>query len=177
VIYLTLSIEGELDDARRTATENAVAAQGGSAVWRTSRRCRRTYALLEVPQRYDADSIEAASAGTVHDRPIIALAVFPTVPEALPCVLDARGGPGRPAGVLACQPCDGAVILEWDPNLSAAEVVLGLVDVELQRFGSGRTAELLAPLPAALLAAVAAGGLQAPQIEPARILEVQIGNG
>ena len=52
-----------------------------------------------------------------------------------------------------------------------AAVVLGVVDVELRRFHSGRTAELLTPLPAEWTAKIAAEGLQAPEIARDRVLE------
>jgi hypothetical protein len=83
-------------------------------------------------------------------------------------------GPGRPAGILACSPCPGGLVVEWDPARTGASVVLGLVDVELQRFGSGRVCELLAPLSPELAAKLAAEGLAAPEIEPKRILELRI---
>ena len=53
--------------------------------------------------------------------------------------------------------------------------VVGTIDVELRRFSSGRTAELLSPLPPDVVAAVASRGLQTPQITRRRILEL-IGN-
>jgi hypothetical protein len=129
---------------------------------------------LELPDAYDAGAISFAAGDIAYDRPIIALAVFPAVPEALPRIHDAFAGAGRPAGILACHRCPGGVIVEWDPRVTRADVVLGLVDVELRRFASGRTAELLSPLPDSLVAQVAAEGLDAPQIEPNRILELGI---
>jgi hypothetical protein len=53
-------------------------------------------------------------------------------------------------------------------------VVLGLVDVELQRFHSGRVSDVLSPLSPELAANLAAEGLAAPEIEPKRILELRI---
>jgi hypothetical protein len=176
VVYLTLSIEGESDDAQRAAVDDAVARQGGSACWRASDGARRSYALLELPKRHDRNAIASVFAGTLHDRAIIALAVFPAVPEALPHVLDALAGPGRPAGILDAYPSEGGVVVEWDPAATSPAVILGLIDLELKRFGSGRTAELLTPLPASVVSALAASGLQAPEIDPARILELRIQN-
>ena len=46
-----------------------------------------------------------------------------------------------------------------------------MLDTELQRFASGRTAELLAPLPEAIAAQIAAEGLQTPEIASNRVLE------
>jgi hypothetical protein len=73
--------------------------------------------------------------------------------------------------MLACEPCQGGAILEWDPEKTGVAAVMGVVDAELRRFQSGRTAELLAPLPAAVIASIAAEGLQAPEIVPGRELE------
>jgi hypothetical protein len=169
-----LSIDGLLDDSRRAAVDDVVRRQGGSTIWRTSETAGRTYALLELPDEYDEQPIRAASGGTVYERPVIALALFPVLPEALPPLLEALGGPGRPAGVLACRPCAGGAVVEWDPIVTGVELIMALVGVELARFASGRTAEVLSPLPPSLVAKIAADGLQAPQIEPKRILELRI---
>jgi hypothetical protein len=174
VFYLTLSFDKDVDGERRAAIDSAVRAVGGSAVWRAREPAGRSYALLELPDGTNADAVRAASGATVYDGAIIALAVFPVVTEALPKLLDALGGPGRPAGVLACRPCQGGVIVEWDPSRTGASLVLGLVDVELQRFGGGRVSEVLSPLPPNLAAKLAAEGLAAPEIEPNRILELRI---
>jgi hypothetical protein len=171
VAYLTLSIEGDLDDARRAAIEDAVRRQGGSVLWRTSAAARRSYALLAMPDRYDAAAIRAIAAGTLYDKPIIALAVFPALTEALPLLCETLGGAGRPAGVLACVPVPGGVVVEWDPSLTDAAVILALVDVELLRWQSARTAELLSPLPRPVVAKLAASGLRAPMLVPERVLE------
>lgn len=173
VVYRTLSFAGNPDDVRRAAIDRAVREAGGSIRWRTSETAGRSYALLEVPERADGDAIRIATEGAPYDRAVIALAVFPAVPEALPYVIEAVAGSGRPEGVLAAHPCARGVVVEWDPERTRASVVVGLVDVELQRFASGRTADVLSPLPPAIVAKLAADGLEAPQIEPTRILELR----
>jgi hypothetical protein len=170
VVYLTLRIDGSADDEAREAVDALLVNQGGRALWHTSAATGRSYALLELPAPCDVTGIAAGA--TVYQTPIIALAVFPAVREALPSLLDALGGPGRPAAILSCEPCTGGVVIEWDPQRASAAVVLGLLDVELRRFDSGRTAELLSPLPPGSIARVAADGLQAPQIAPERVLEM-----
>jgi hypothetical protein len=110
----------------------------------------------------------------VYETAIIAMAVSPAVPQALPRLYEALGGAGRPAGVLSCRTSAGSVVVEWDPGVSGVDVVMGLIDVELRRFASGRTAEVLAPLPASVIANIAARGLQAPQIQPDRVLELLV---
>jgi hypothetical protein len=174
VVYATLSIDGVLDSKRRAEIEAAVARAGGTAAWRASERADRTYALLELPDGYDHAAIAAASNGVAYDTGVIALALFPALPEALPFLLEALGGAGRPAGVLACRPCPGGAVIEWDPGVTQAAVILGIVDAELRRFASPRVAELLSPLPPATVAKLAASGLQAPEIAPQRILELRI---
>ncbi|HKU81241.1 MAG TPA: hypothetical protein VJP76_03650 [Candidatus Tumulicola sp.] len=115
----------------------------------------------------------AAAVGAVtYDAPVIAIAVFPSVAEALPALVDALEGTGRPAGMRGCSPCGGGgVAIEWDLDATSAGVVMGIIDVELARFTSGRSAELLAPLPPHWVTRIAAGGLRAPEISPERTLE------
>ncbi|HEY6449509.1 MAG TPA: hypothetical protein VIX60_02385 [Candidatus Cybelea sp.] len=174
VAYLTLSIEDDLDGARRAAIDDAVLREGGKAVWRTSEAAACSYALVELPDGYDSAALRALSGATAYDTVVIALAVFPAVAQAIPALLDALGGRGRAAGVLRCRACTGGVLVEWDPDVTDARVIIGLIDLELERFGSGRVAELLSPLPDALIAKVAASGLEAPQITQERILELRI---
>jgi hypothetical protein len=170
VVYLTLRIDGRLDEGARKLIETLLVDQGGRAVWHTSAATGRSYALLELAALPDLAGIAAGA--KVYQTPIIALAVFPEVREALPSLLEALGGGGRPAAILTCEPCSGGMVIEWDPQRTSAGVVLGLVDVELRRFNSGRTAELLSPLPPASIARIAADGLEAPEIAPERVLEM-----
>jgi hypothetical protein len=174
VVYVTLSIDGDLSGAERAAIDDTAGRQGGTVVWRTSEAAGRSYALLELPDRQGVGAIRASFDGTMYEGPVIALALFPTTPEALPSLLEALGGAGRPSGILTCGPCPGGVVVEWNPSVTEPRVIMGVVDVELRRFGGGRTAELLSPLPPALTAGIAANGLQTPQIEPKRILEARI---
>jgi hypothetical protein len=170
--YLTMSVAGMLDPARKAEIDEAVMRRDARIVWRAHALANRSYASIEAPSTIAVADIPPASGDTIYEGAIIALALFPTVPEALPAVLDALAGPGRPAGVLACHAVPAGVIVEWDPQRTPVDMILGTVDVELRRFSSGRTAELLSPLPAAVLAAIAARGLQTPQITKQRILEL-----
>ncbi len=174
VAYTTLSIGGTPDERHREAIDEAVRAQGGRTTWRAHPKFGRAYALIESADRVDTESIRAVSGGQAYATAIIALAVSPAVPQALPSLQEALSGRGRPAGVLACHPFPGGTVIEWDPNVSSAEVVVGLVDVELRRFGSGRTAEVLAPLPRSTVAKIASEGLQAPEVRLDRVLEALI---
>jgi hypothetical protein len=53
--------------------------------------------------------------------------------------------------------------------------VTRIVDMELRRFGGVRRTELLSPLPGDVIAAIAAQGLQAPEVASDRILEMLLG--
>jgi hypothetical protein len=172
--YFTMSFAEIPDGSRRDAIDAVVRAHGGRATWRINPSAGRSYALLEVPSGFDRTQIPQAPGEIAYDTAVIAWAVFPTVPEALPHLCDALGGAGRPAGVLACQPCPGGAIVEWDPGLCGVEIVTKLIDVELRRFRSGRRAELLSPLPPFAVAKIAAQGLRAPEIATDRILELLI---
>jgi hypothetical protein len=172
VIYATLSMEG--DGAPRAAVEEEVRRAGGTATWRSNAAVQRSYALLELPNAAAAAAIAAVSNGTVYENPVIALALFPRTPEALPPLLEALGGAGRPAGILACGARGDALVVEWDPAVTSARLIVELIDLELARFHSGCAAELLSPLPPSLAASIAADGLQAPQIGPKRVLELRV---
>jgi hypothetical protein len=174
VVYLTISIAGNPDDSRRDAIEGIARAQGGRALWRFNPSAGRSYALLELPDGVDLPEVSTAPTEVAYETAVIAWAVFPTVPEALPSLYAALGGPGRPVGVLACWPCPQGAIIEWDPDSGGIEIIMRLVDVELRRFCSGRRAQLLSPLTPRLSAKIAASGMSAPEIAVDRILELLI---
>lgn len=170
VTYQTIKAEGMLEEARRTAVDAAVSAWGGTSRWRASSRAARTYGLLELPTERNLGGAPFEGL-EIFNAPVIALAVFPAVDEALPYLCDALGGAGRPSGVLACDACDGGVVVEWELERTPASVVIGAVDVELRRFHSGRTAELLTPLPPPWTAKIASDALRAPEVSVDRVLE------
>ncbi len=173
MIFLTVKT-GANDEAQRARIDAAVRSHGGHIRWHTSLRASRSYGLVELPEGWSeaAAAAAAAAAGAIaFDSPVIALAVFPTVAEALPSLLDVLGGRGRPDGVVSCEPCDGGIVVEWDLQRTGAGVVLGTIDVELARFHSGRTAELLTPLAPGWIAKIAADGLQAAEMSSGQVLE------
>lgn len=174
VAYTTLSIDGMPDERCREEIDDAVRLQGGRATWRAHPEIGRTYALLEIPGDFDTEAIRAVVGAQWYETAVIALAVSPAVPQALPALRQALHGPGRPAGVLACHPFPNGVVVEWDPDVSRVELVLGLIDAELRRFASGRTAEVLAPLPQSAIVKLASEGLRAPEVRLDRVLEVLV---
>ena len=169
--FQTVSFGREASESERDAVETAVRARSGSVTWRSSARAGRTYGLVRLPE---GELETAIGAVTVYDTAIIAVAVYPVAAEALPFVADALAGAGRPSGVIGTSNCDGGVVVEWDPRRTRAAAVYDLVDVELRRFGGGRTAELLAPLPEEVVARIASEGLQAPELSPDRELETLV---
>lgn len=155
-------------DAERAALDGSARRSGGRTSWSAGVRLGRAYALVE---NAGVEALRSASSGTILESAVIALAVWPNVAEALPYLQDALGGNGRPAGIVSCEIVDEALLVEWNLDRTGADVVLGLIDVELRRFGSGRASELLSPLPLAWWTRLAAEGLRAPQIAPDRVLE------
>jgi len=131
------------------------------------------YGLVEGPAAC-ATALREETRAAVFTRPVIALAVSPSVPEALPPLLHALAGPGRPSGVLSCDAYEGGLVVEWDLEITSADVLLGLIDIEMDRFHARRVNELLTPLPLAWSTRIAANGLRAPEITPDRVLEEQL---
>jgi hypothetical protein len=174
VFTLTLRIDGRLDEAERRRIEAVVRGSDGTIEWRSSDRVARTYALIEFEAAESVASFRAATVARIDEPAIIALAVFPAMREALPGIVDALAGPGRPAGVTACDLLADGVAVEFAPAVTAPEVVLALVDVELARLRCGRVVELLSPLALDAIAAIAACGLQAPEITADRTIEQRL---
>lgn len=169
--FLTVRFDAIPDDAERGRV--GAAAGAGVVRWRDNPAFNRTYALLDVDERASLRvRAEFQTRVQVYLGAIIALAVVPAQPEALPSLLDALGGAGRPAGVRSAERHGGAVLVEWDPARTLPSVVLSLIEIELRRFGGGRTAALLAPLAPEVAALIARDGLRTSQIAPDRMLEV-----
>lgn len=159
------------DEDVRSSLGDFARSNGASVSWHDDAAFDRSYALIEGAS---AGSLATQAGATVFETPVIALAIRPNVPEALPAIADALGGPGRPAGVVSAEMLGGAVVVEWNLDRSPADTILALIDVELARFGAARVNELLTPLPLAWWTAIANAGLQAPEIAPDRVLEALI---
>ncbi|MBV8372642.1 MAG: hypothetical protein JOY69_05225 [Candidatus Eremiobacteraeota bacterium] len=171
--FITLRENGDGNAARRAALDALMRANGARCSWRTSGRAVRAYGLVEVPSENRAELVRtAASLGAgVLDPPIIAVAVFPTVAQALPAVEAALYGPGKPVGVRGFDRCEGGAIVEWDLEQTPASVIFGVIDAELLRHRSGRTVELLTPLLPSWSAKIAADGLRCAEMSTGRVLE------
>ena len=164
-----LPADGEIE-----AVEAIAALHAARVEWRCAQVWGRMYALVEPAGTACAAALRAGTRATVFDPAIIALAVSPSTAEALPPLLEALGGPGRPAGVVSCHAHGTGAIVEWDLDRTALDIVLGLIDLEFERFRAYRATELLTPLPLAWWTRIAAGGLRAPEISPERVLETQL---
>jgi hypothetical protein len=174
VTPFTLCYRAIPHDDEIAAVSAAATAAGGSAEWQIDARFNRAYALIEGVASPDGVRAAAATGAAAGNGAIIALAVFPSVPQALPHLREALGGAGRPAGVVSIEVNDTAAIVEWEFERTGSALVLAAIDAELARFRSGRVNELLSPLPLAAWTAIAAEGLRAAQIAPSRVLEALI---
>lgn len=157
----------------RTALDTAARGVRATVSWTDAPRYDRSYALVEGASDREGLVLSTESA-TVFDTPVIALAIRPNAAEALPALHDLLAGPGRPSGVLGAEAAPDAVLVEWNLDVTPAQVLLALVDIELARCGASRVTELLTPLPLAWWTAIARDGLQAPEIAPDRVLEALI---
>jgi hypothetical protein len=136
----------------------------------------RTYALVEGPQAVDPAELAAQFPDARwYDAAIIALAIEPLPADALPHLQHALGGPGAPAGISESTVLGTNLIVEFRPDVTHADLIVRIIDVELRRFGGARRTQLLTPLPMATMAAIAARGLHAPEIASDRILEPLLG--
>lgn len=167
----TLAYRKVPSDAETGAVAAAVEACGARIEWQISAEYARAYALVEDANDRCVAELRSQCGVACVDRPVIALAVVPSVPEALPAVRHALNGPGAPDGMRSCELSGRALILEWDMDRSAPEIVLGLLDIEIARFHARRVNELLSPLPLRWWTRIAAAGLGAPEIAPDRVLE------
>lgn len=118
-----------------------------------------------------AETAQALPDARWFEEAVIALAIEPTPGDALRGIAGAFSAAGALAGVLDCAVFADGVVIEFQPAKTAPSLVLHVVDVELRRFHGYRKVRLLNPLPAEVLAQVAASGLQASEIGPERILE------
>ena len=132
----------------------------------------RTYGLVQGPVSIEpAEVAQALPGARWFEETIIALAIEPTPADALPAIAAAFSGGAGMSGVLDCAVLACGVVIEFQPARTMPSIVLNVVDVELRRFHGYRKVTLLNPLPAEILAQIAASGLQASEIAPGRILE------
>ncbi len=161
------------DDALVRTVDAIAVRHGARATWERPQFGRR-YVLVESAPPAARDEFAASTRAALFDGPVIALAVSPSVAEALSPLRDALGGPGGPSGVRGCEIEGDAVILEWDLDRTPYDLIEALIDVELQRYRAARVNALLTPLPLEWLTRLAAYGLHAPEIVPERVLEYQL---
>lgn len=171
MLAFTLRYRATPDDAEIGAVESLARAQNARVAWQRNGAGDPVYALVEGADASLAGALAARQSATVVESPVIALAVYPERPEALPPLRQALGGPGAPAGIVCCEPLRDGLLVEWNLDVTGAEVVLGLIDVEFARHRSARRTELLSPIPLAWWTRIAAAGLSAPEIAPDRVLE------
>ncbi|MFN2449216.1 MAG: hypothetical protein ABR508_05395 [Candidatus Baltobacteraceae bacterium] len=165
----TLRIDAEAEEARQRievlAGYEGVRARSGPAG-----EYGRTYVLVQAPGSVDPAELALRFQARWFDEAILALAIEPQPPDALPQLRTALAGAGGLAGILSARITGAALIVECAPR-TAPELLRSLIDAELRRFGGTHKTRMLAPLPDDVLAAIAGRGLQAPEIAASRILE------
>ncbi len=167
----TLRYRTRPSDAAIARVADIVQRRGGTIAWRHNEDEIPTYALIENADDGCAVELAAVVEAEIADGPIIALAVSPQVPQAMPLLEHALAGPGAPVALDVCRRSGDALLLEWNLDRLAAPTLLALVDVELARVRSGRTTRLVAPIPLIWWTRIASHGLAAPDVVPERVLE------
>lgn len=153
----------------------AARAQGIACEACAVERFGSTYVSASVPDARAGQEFAARqSASATYDPPVIALAIEPQNPNALPALFEALGGSGAPVAVTGCERRDAALILEVAASAPAWRVVRAVIEAELARFSSSHTTTLLSPVPLAVQAEIAAAGLACPDVTPARVIEALI---
>lgn len=171
----TWRLDSALSPDGRAELVAAAKARGMSCIARADERFGATYVLAAVPDAQMGQEFAAQhSASATYEPPIIALAIEPQSPDALPALFEALGGEGAPAGIVGCERREDAVILEFTPSVTPWRLVRSLIDVELQRFASARATVLLSPLTLQMQTQIAGDGLDCPQLAPDRVLEALI---
>jgi len=174
---LTLRFDKALSESEtKSAAQHCREAGASRVALRANQHFDCTYAALEVTREGSADRIRAQFPSAVAwEFNVIALAIEPHLSQVLPLLEVAFGGPGKPAGVLRCEPRAESVILEIAERRTSLALILTLVDVELRRYGNaGRRIHALSPLSAEVQAGIASRGLQLPHLDGSQILEVLI---
>ena len=165
---LTLRVPLDGGDAERTAITTALRASGTAVTWHDDETLALHYGICAC----DAPPAQLPPGTKTYEGSIIVFALTPSLPEAIPPLLHALGGAGRPAGVHAAFERRGSVVIESDWSRTPPQLLVDLADVELRRFGGARVMRTLTPLPVEAAAAVAGAGLSTPEIAPSRILDV-----
>jgi hypothetical protein len=175
---MTWARSARIDAPASTVSEMVAALKRDGVRTRVSEHAAlgRTYLLIEGPDGSDPFAFtQRAPSVRLYDAVIVALAIEPQPSDALPLLAEALGGAGAPAGISECVTAGTRLIVEFRPDVTPAHLITRIIDVELQRFSGVRRTELLAPLPEDVVAAIAAQGLQAPEVASDRILETLLG--
>ncbi len=160
------------NDAVRSRVSAACAGHGIRVRFGTHAAAARTYALLEASTDLDSAGLERVLPDARwYAESIIALAIEPAPADALPRLQAALGGPGAPVNVLDCDATSSELLVEIRASVTAAALVLRVIDVELLRWHGRRRTALMAPLTPELAALIAGTAMQAPEISRDRILE------
>jgi len=148
-------------------------AHGGAVRWRCSPRFDRAFASVELREEAGAAALRAATGATVYDATIIALAVSPTLPEALRLWRRrCRQRPTRRHRLAEVR--DGALCVAWDLAMTDRGRRHGRDRRRTAAFRRGPHGRAPQPAAAGRHDAIVAEGLNAPEIAPDRVLEALI---
>lgn len=134
----------------------------------------RTYVLAQGGDGTDPAEVAARVDAQWFDDVIVALAIELRPADALPHVQKVFAGSGAPAGVAGVECAGETLILECSAQTSPS-LLYAALDAELARWNGTRSARLLSPLPGEVVAAIAASGLQAPELTQDRVLDTLLG--
>jgi hypothetical protein len=156
------------------SSERAAAVRSLSSVevavtsWNVARGVARTYALLQLPDGFDAAAPLAGLPPVLEPAPLV-LEVTPRDRARIGALRHALAGPGRPAGVLDATASAESILLEIDESRTSLRLVTDLITAETGR--AGCTIVPLLGLRDETLAAFAGATLGAPDMHAARLLE------
>ena len=149
--------------------------EGGASRGAQADLAGRSYALLELPDRYDQSAVVAAvPEASRYDGADHRIGCFPCGARSLAAPARSPRRTRAPRRGSRQSPCAGGVIVEWDPQRVGVRVVLGLVDVELQPLQQRAHRRGAVAAAAWSRGRDRRAGLQAPEIEPARFSRLRI---
>ncbi|MBV9269662.1 MAG: hypothetical protein JO165_01105 [Candidatus Eremiobacteraeota bacterium] len=169
--YRLLRFDASLSDGDAARIGRAIETMGAEIRFGAP-ESDRTYALLRSREEIDVPQLQASSGAVILEGTVIALAIEPLQPDALPLLDRALREPAGLAGMRSFECIGNEAIVELDTAVTPVNRLFTVVDVELARFGTPlRRTRVLTPLSPNVLAAIAAAGLECPEIAPDRILE------
>jgi hypothetical protein len=163
----SLRFDGVLAQGERDAVARLLSSTGVAvASWTAAQTQPLTYAAVELLAGVSVPEIAGAQFAEPRGA---ALEIVPREPRTVPALARALGGTGAPAGVTACRPGDGGLVVECAPATSL-RAILDVIDAELAVW-PGRAVTPLLPVDDAALTAFAGSTLGIAGLDSARLIE------